>query len=117
MTAGRPEMVPSTAIDEEHIYRQIAFSTRAFGPGRRTEGVIDHIRKELDEVLAAPDDLSEWADLIILALDGAWRSGATPRQIIAAIKAKQAKNEAREWPDWRTADRDKAIEHVRTGRP
>lgn len=29
------------------------------------------------------------------------------------ILAKQAKNEARDWPDWRTADPDKAIEHVK----
>lgn len=33
--------------------------------------------------------------------------------IIDAIKAKQAKNEARDWPDWRTRDPDKAIEHVK----
>ena len=50
---------------------------------------------------------------MILALDGAWRSGATPEQIDAAWQAKQAKNEARQWPDWRTSDPNKAIEHVR----
>ncbi|MGH6882853.1 MAG: dATP/dGTP pyrophosphohydrolase domain-containing protein [Hypericibacter sp.] len=30
-----------------------------------------------------------------------------------AVVAKQAVNEQRSWPDWRTADPDKAIEHVR----
>ena len=34
------------------------------------------------------------------------------RQIIDAIKAKQARNEARTWPDWRTAAPGKAIEHL-----
>ena len=53
-------------------------------------------------------------DVIILAMDGAWRSGNTPEQIIAAIVAKQAKNERRTWPDWRTAQLGKAIEHVRS---
>lgn len=77
-------------------------------------GVVDHIRRELKEIEAAPTDLSEWVDVVILALDGAWRSGATPAQITAAIVAKQAKNEGRTWPDWRTADPDKAIEHDRS---
>lgn len=102
-----------SAIDEAHLYRQIGFSNRTFGPGLRTKGVTDHIAKELDEIRAEPGDLGEWVDVIILAFDGAWRTGATPKQIIDAIKAKQAKNEARDWPDWRTADPHKAIEHVR----
>lgn len=72
------------------------------------------ITKELDEIRADPDDLGEWVDVIILAFDGAWRHGWEPDQIIAAIKAKQAKNEARTWPDWRTMSADQAIEHDRT---
>lgn len=104
----------STAFDfDAHLARQRAFSERTFGPGMRTKGVIDHIRKELLEIEAAPADLSEWIDVVILALDGAWRTGATPEQIIAALVAKQDKNEARQWPDWRTAAPDQAIEHVR----
>jgi hypothetical protein len=97
-----------------HLRRQIAFSERTFGPGHRVKGVIDHIEKELEEVRASGGDLSEWIDVIILGLDGAWRSGATAEQIAAAIAAKQAKNESRLWPDWRTAEPDKAIEHVRS---
>ncbi|QNJ56290.1 hypothetical protein SEA_OHGEESY_61 [Gordonia phage Ohgeesy] len=104
-------------IDAAHLARQRAFSLRTFGPGARTNGVIDHITKELDEVRKAPTDLSEWADVIILAFDGAWRSGAEPQQIIDAIVAKQTRNEARVWPDWRTQDPDKAIEHDRGPRP
>lgn len=59
----------------------------------------------------------KWIDVVILALDGAWRTGATPAQIIDALVAKQTKNEARTWPDWRTAPADKAIEHVRADEP
>lgn len=96
-----------------YIARQKAFSERTFGPGARTKGVIDHIRKELREIEADPSDVKEWADVIILALDGAWRAGWEPQAIVDAIAAKQARNEKRKWPDWRTADPDKAIEHVR----
>lgn len=97
-----------------HLERQRAWSEKTFGPGARTAGVCDHIRKELIEIEADPGDTKEWIDVVILGLDGAWRSGATPQQIIDAIVAKQTKNEGREWPDWRTADPDKAIEHVRS---
>lgn len=101
------------AIDVEHLQNQKYWSEETFGPGDRTEGVIDHIRKELDEILENPQDISEWADLLILAFDGAWRAGFEPAEIIMAVKAKQQLNELRKWPDWRTAEPGKAIEHIR----
>ncbi len=103
----------AAVIDAAHIAHQREWSLATFGPGARTAGVLDHIAKELAEIRSAPDDLSEWADVIILAFDGAQRTGAEPQAIIDAIKAKQAKNEARDWPDWRTQDPNKAIEHAR----
>lgn len=109
------DLVPRTpaVIDAAHLRRQRDFSERTFGPGRRTKGVIDHIRKELDEIEADPMDVTEWIDVVILALDGAWRHGAEPQQIIDTLIAKQTRNEARSWPDWRTLTEDQAIEHVR----
>lgn len=113
---------------KQHLLRQMAFSHATFGPGRRMRGVIDHIRKELKEVEKAEtheDRVSEWVDVVILALDGLTRelifSRDRPRgsPAVAAADAcgkilgKQSKNEAREWPDWREAEWGKAIEHVR----
>lgn len=97
-----------------HLERQKEFSEKTFGPGQRTKGVIDHIRKELLEIEADPKDITEWVDVIILAFDGAWRAGWNASDIVASIVAKQEKNESRTWPDWRKADPNKAIEHDRT---
>lgn len=97
-----------------HLARQREWSERTFGPGDRSKGVVDHIRKELLEIEAEPTDLKEWIDVAILALDGAWRAGYSPDQIIAQIVGTQERNEARRWPDWRTMPTDKAIEHDRT---
>lgn len=97
----------------QHIARQKAFSERTFGPGTRTAGVIAHCRKELAEIEAKPDDLFEWVDLILLALDGAWRAGHSPEAIAFGIQTKQSINEIRDWPDWRTADPNGPIEHHR----
>ena len=150
-----------------HIIRQKEFSLNTFGPGRRTKGVCEHIRKEMKEIEADPKDIWEWVDVIILGFDGAWRSGLKLDSIVSGVKelkpgrdvmrmleravdaaengndygwidiinlgcrgaqnvgwpreaiwyamlAKQIKNEARTWPDWRTQSEDHAIEHVRS---
>lgn len=104
---------PAAFSFRAHLARQRAWSERTFGPGDRTQGTINHIRKELREIEAEPGDLTEWIDVVLLALDGAWRSGANTDEIIEALAAKQAKNESRTWPDWRTVEPGKAIEHIR----
>lgn len=106
---------------EQHLKRQIAFSRATFGPGTRQKGVIDHIKRELIEVENSDGSPAEWTDVVILALDGLTRAlvaqGMTTDQAAHAavthIVEKQGKNELRDWPDWRTAPADKAIEHVK----
>lgn len=89
------------------------WSAATFGPGR-VAGVIDHVEKELAEIKAKPNDLEEWIDLAMLAMDGARRAcGITGDGWVEALMAKFAKNQHRTWPDWRTAPKDKAIEHER----
>lgn len=96
-----------------YLDEQIEFSKNTFGPGERTEGILDHIRKELKEVEADPRDLEEWIDLVMLAFDGAWRIGYTAEEICQKLRYKLDKNKKRDWPDWRTAEPGKAIEHNR----
>lgn len=95
-----------------HLHRQKKWSQETFGPGARLAGVLDHIQKEIEEVRSKPTDLEEWIDLVLLSFDGAWRAGYSPEEITLALNAKQTKNESRNWPDWRDAPPDKAIEHI-----
>ena len=67
------------------IKRQWLWSRDTFGNGRRTGGVIQHIRKELNEIEQKPDDLEEWVDVIILALDGFWRHGGTLPKLLNVL--------------------------------
>ena len=97
----------------KHLKDQFKFSVEAFGPPNGSVGVIDHIEKELVEVKAKPQDLEEWIDLLILASDGAMREGHTVEDIIMMWEFKLAKNKKRKWPDWKTAEPGKAIEHIR----
>ena len=102
---------------ETYFERQIGWSRETFGPALRTGGVIDHIRKELREIEADPHDLSEWVDVVILAMDGFWRHGGKASDLLPALLAKQQKNMARTWPDWRTMSENSAIEHDRSKDP
>ena len=99
----------------EHVQDHRDWSFETFGPPefRGVEGVIDHLRKEIEEVADDPKDLEEWIDIITLGIDGAWRSGHEPEDIAECLAMKLKKNKQRTWPDWRTQPKGKAIEHVR----
>lgn len=113
-SGGVEALILPKALDATYIDMQREFSEQTFGPGLRTEGVLDHIAKESVEVRQDPTDLGEWVDLIILSIDGAWRTGASSQDVIDAVHAKLIRNMQRDWPDWRTAPEGKAIEHDRS---
>lgn len=105
----------------QHLIRQMAFSHATFGPGTRTAGVSDHIGKELIEVAESNGSAAEWVDVVILALDGLTRQLAycngerrDPVEVAGNACSMILGKQARNWPDWRTASQDKAIEHVRS---
>jgi len=82
---------------KEFIDRHIKWSESAFGSGYDCEGIVNHIREELDEILDSPADLYEWIDVIFLALDGAWRAGYSVEDIVFAMSQKQRINFDRKW--------------------
>jgi hypothetical protein len=94
-----------------YVERQAEWSNRTFGAGWRTKGIVEHIRKELLEILADPGDLEEWIDVMILAMDGYWRAGGNPLDLMRRLQEKQNKNFARQWPT--QMPEDKAVEHIR----
>lgn len=101
------------ALSHEDIDSQREWSDHTFGPGERLGGVVAHIREELTEVEAEPGDIAEWADLLILAIDGATRQGFSGADLIAAYHDKMLTNRMRQWPDWRDFSEDEPINHVR----
>lgn len=84
-------------VIEAYLRRQEIWSARTFGHGVRTVEITKHIKKELAEILAKPHDLTEWIDVMILAMDGFWRAGGDPRAIMDYLQAKQNVNFARAW--------------------
>ncbi len=82
-------------VDYLDIQRE--WSEIVFGAGPRVEGICKHIEKELKEVRADPTDVIEWVDIAILAMDGAWRAGLSPKEVCDAMVAKQRINIRRKW--------------------
>lgn len=83
---------------EDFLERQIKWSKEAFGETKRTEGILKHINKEVDEVRENPEDLIEWIDIVILALDGYWRHGGTPEMLMKDLENKFSVNVKRIYP-------------------
>lgn len=79
------------------------------GPNAST--ICEHIRKELEEVLVDPRDLTEWVDIILLAMDGYHRYGG--RSIHIDLEKKQAVNYMRKWPDPAQRKPGEITEHIK----
>ena len=101
----------------EIIIWQKEFSAKTFGAHLQLPGLIKHLKKEIAEIEATSGaDLMEWVDLILLAIDGAWRNtGASAEEITAAILRKQSINRGRRWPDMRDVRDGEPAEHIRDG--
>ncbi len=102
---------------EDYLRRHVEWGHATFGTpadGRGPKGPLDHLKKEVKEITDDPYDLEEWIDAIILSIDGFLRAGGKLTMVLPMLLKKQAKNAGRDWPDWKTADPNKAIEHVRT---
>ncbi len=103
---------------KDYVDRQKEWSLRTFGEGKRTEGIVQHIKHEIDEIQSARNDvdkLEECIDIIILTMDMAWRLGFSPMAIEHTLEAKQYKNFTRQWPpkEVSEANQDKPTFHIK----
>ena len=97
---------------EAMVERHRSWTYANFGTGRQTLGLTRHIEKELEEIRENPDDLSEWIDVMLLALDGYLRHGGTVETLLRDMQAKQDKNFARQWLPG--TDESTPVEHDRS---
>lgn len=77
-----------------------------FGPFRP----LSHLKKEVDEVLADPYDIIEYADCIFLVFDACRRAGFRFEDLRQAVNDKFKINLARKWAPQTS---DQPTEHVR----
>jgi len=71
------------------------WSHKTFGPNPRPHGLLSYFRKENNaETEGDRTLLSLWIDMVIVGLDGAWRTGAEPETIIWHLIDRASKNYA-----------------------
>lgn len=99
----------STRIQQ--LQNEIAkWSDATFGTGRPASRPLHHLAKEVQEVIAAPDDKVEYADCLILLLDAYRMAGGSADELIdTAFK----KLEINKWRGWGTPDENGVVEHIR----
>ena len=103
--------VTHRAMVRDVITRQSRWSEHTFGAGSKTARLLTHIALECEEVRRKPYDVEEWCDIMILAMDGAWRTGATSEEIENILIAKMEKNKGRVWET--EVGPDDPVEHSR----
>lgn len=111
-----------TSLDTPAVAEFYRWAQETFGEGMRVDGCVNHIRSELEEILADPADVTEWCDVMILALNGATRAARThlpdtasdedvAAYTLDALQAKMRRNYRRTWA--RAADG--LVRHVSEG--
>jgi len=105
----KDEGTPFHAIVQE----QKIWAMKTFGEGMHTAGLLKHIGKECNEIHRAPYDTEEWCDVLILAMEGAWRSGVSPKEVEAILKEKLRKIQLRSYPAATDRVDGEPIEHLR----
>jgi len=73
------------------------WSAATFGV-RDCSGPLNHLKSEIEEVKAKPDDLTEWADCYLLLSDAAARAGIKMSAVFEAAMNKHEINVRRDWP-------------------
>lgn len=58
---------------------------------------LKHLRREVDELIESPSDITEYADCLMLVLDAAHIAGISADQLVAAAWAKLEINRGRTW--------------------
>ncbi len=88
----------SSAEREQIRHKHAEWSQSAFGSVGPV-GPLKHLSQEALEAAAAPEDLSEWADMQFLLWDAQRRAGLSDEQITLAMIEKLEINKARQWPE------------------
>lgn len=60
-------------------------------------GPLKHLAKEAVEAAEAPDDISEFADILMLLWDATRRAGFSDEQLAEAVAEKLERNKRRQW--------------------
>lgn len=89
---------------------QAKWADETFGSHRDPRPTLQHLQREVIEVMDSPYDAEEYADCFLLVMDAARRAGFDIEYLLQAATAKYIVNTNRTWA---TPDADGVMEHVK----
>ncbi len=96
----------------QQLQNEIAnWSDATFGAKRPATRPLNHLAKEIRELIEAPEDRMEYADCLILLLDAYRMAGGSADDLIEACYQKLEINKEREWGK---PDENGVVEHIRS---
>lgn len=87
-----------------------AWADSVFGKDRHPKHILQHLKKEIEELLQEPSNLDEYADVGILWLNAAAKAGYKVDDLYYAMIGKMMVNKSRKWGKM---DENGVVEHVR----
>jgi NTP pyrophosphatase (non-canonical NTP hydrolase) len=90
----------------------VEWSHATFGWRNTVDGKINHLRKEVEELAAAPRDEMEMADIVILLLYIANHAGKSGDDLLEAVERKLELVKRRQWG---VPDADGCCQHIEEG--
>ena len=89
-----------------------AWADSVFGKDRKPEMILQHLKKEIQELIEEPSNLEEYADVGILWLNAAAKAGYKVKDLYFAMAGKLMVNKSRKWGK---PDENDVVEHLRQG--
>jgi len=86
------------------------WSIKTFGSSRPPSAPLNHLIKEVKEVIDAPHDRMEFADCFLLILDAASKAGINTEQLLTAAFKKLEINKKRQWGE---PNKNGVVEHIK----
>jgi hypothetical protein len=83
---------------------------QTFGEGYNPLPTLTHLKEEVEEAIAEPNNLEEYADIFILLLSAVDRAGYDLSDLLKAVEQKHAVNKLRTWGK---PDRNGVVKHVK----
>ncbi len=81
-----------------------------FGKDRKPEYILQHLKKEIEELIKEPSRLEEYADVGILWLNSAAKAGHNVDDLYFSMVGKMMVNKSRKWGK---PDENGVVEHLR----
>jgi predicted house-cleaning noncanonical NTP pyrophosphatase (MazG superfamily) len=81
----------------EQLFREHGQWTMETFPGHTLIGHINKLKTECDEIMESPNDVMEFADVLLAFMSMANAAGFDPREILTAAEIKLNINRSRKW--------------------